>query len=126
MLLSLIGFVIFLSSFYLVFFLSSKIWYSFFVIGGFLFLEGFNSRKDFSILKDFKKFIFIWFVFALIGVLLEIIGNFYLDKWDYPNYSKLDYIIHVVLIGYPFVGFFAMELFVFLEKQLSVKYFNVI
>ena len=110
------GFTILLLGLYLAFFMHSKIWYSFFVIGGFLFLESLNSKEGFSVLNDKKKFLFVFFIFAILGILIEIVGNLWLNLWDFPNLNKLDYLIHVIIITYPLVSFFGLELFVLINR----------
>ncbi|OHA23868.1 MAG: hypothetical protein A3B11_01150 [Candidatus Taylorbacteria bacterium RIFCSPLOWO2_01_FULL_44_26] len=106
---------------YLAFFAHSSIWYSFFVIGGFFLLEGINSKKDFSLLKNYQTFLYTWLLFVLITILTEIIGNFLLNAWTYPYFGLVDYFIHVILIGYPFTFFFAMEFFVLVKRYTSSK-----
>src|SRR4051812_26447828 len=109
------GILILLSGLYLAFFWHSTIWYSFFVVGGFLFLEGINSKRGFSILGNRKSFVYTWLIFILLGILVELIGNLWFDGWDYP-FGIAAYFIHVILIGYPFVAFFGMEFFVLIKK----------
>ena len=115
------GFIVFLAGLYLAFIQHSAIWYSFFVVGGFLLFEGINKQKGFSVLKHPKNFLLVWFYFALIGITVEIIGNYWLDMWDYPAYDAWKYILHVITIGYPFVGFFGLQLFVYLREKFSEK-----
>lgn len=41
--------------------------------------------------------------------------------WIYPYLSGLQYAFHVLLVGYPFTGFFALELFVWFQGFPSVR-----
>ena len=121
-----LGLAIFVWGLYLAFFQHSDIWYSVFLIGGFLFLEGINSRKGFSVLKNRKWFLLTWLIFIAITIVLEIIGNSWLNLWDYPTFNKLDYLIHVLVIGYAFTGFFSLEFFVFLQRIFTSRKIQII
>ncbi len=121
-----LGLVIFALGLYLAFSQHSDIWYSVFLIGGFLLLEGINSQKGFSVLKKQKKFLLTWLIFIAITVALEIIGNLWLNLWDYPTFNKLDYLIHALVIGYAFTGFFGLEFFVLLQKYFPSQRAQVV
>lgn len=110
------GLIIFLFGLYLALFQHSDIWYSFFLIGGFLLLEGINFPRGFSVLKNPKWFLITWLIFIGITVVVELIGNSWLNLWDYPTFNKFDYFIHVLIIGYAFTGFFGLEFFVLLQN----------
>ena len=115
------GIAVFLFGLYSAFFVHSKIWYSFFVVGGFLFLESINSRDENSVFSNKKRFIALFFAFFMAGIIIEIVGNLLLNMWDYPSYKKLDYIIHVLIIGYPFVCLFGLEFLTLLTKFFHSK-----
>ena len=103
------GLATFLFGLYLAFFTHSKIWDSFFVVGGFLFLEFVNSKRGNSILSDKKRFLTLFFAFFIAGIIIEIIGNLWLNMWKLPNLNKSEYIFHVLLVGYPFSCLFGLE-----------------
>lgn len=121
-----LGLVMFVLGLYLAFFQHSDIWYSVFLVGGFLFLEGINSQRGFSVLKNKKWFLLTWLIFIVITIAVEIVGNLWLNLWDYPTFNQLDYIIHVLIIGYPFSGFFGLEFFVLLQKCFSSRKAQII
>ena len=116
--LSLAGIVLLLTGLYLAFVANSPFWYSPFIIGGFLFFEGLNRPHQFSVLKNPRGFLITWFTFILITIGVEFVGGFWLHLWYYPAYGTFDYLIHVVLIGYAFTGFFGLELFVFVLNKI--------
>ena len=115
------GIAAFLLGLYLAFFIHSKIWFSFFVVGGFLFLESINSKRGNSIFSNKKRFLTLFFAFFIAGIIIEIIGNLWLNMWDYPSYKKLYYTAHVLIIGYPFVCLFGLEFLILLTKFFHSK-----
>ena len=120
------GLVLFVFGLYLAFFQHSDIWYSVFLIGGFLFLEGINYPNGFSVLKNRKWFLKTWLIFISITVVFEVIGNLYLNLWDYPTFNRLDYLIHAIIIGYAFTGFFGLEFFCFIQRIFISKKAQII
>lgn len=121
-----IGLIIFIFGLYLAFSKHSNVWYSVFVIGGFLFLEGINYPKGFSVLKNRKWFLRTWLIFIIIAVITEIIGNLWLNIWNYPAFNKLDYLVNVLIIGYPFIIFFGLEFFVLLQRIFTSRKSQII
>jgi len=121
-----IGAAIFILGLFLAFFEHSDIWYSFFLIGGFLLLEGVNYTDGFSVLKNPRRFLETCLIFLGITVLIEIIGNFWLNLWNYPTFGRLDYFIHVLIIGYVFTFFFGLEFFVLIKRLVRSKPVRVI
>ena len=115
------GIAAFLLGLYLAFFIHSKIWYSFFVVGGFLFLEFINSKKGNSMFSDKKRFLPLFFAFFIAGIIIEIIGNLWLNMWELPNLNKYEYIFHVLLIGYPFPCLFGLQFLTLLTKFFHSK-----
>ena len=115
------GIAAFLFGLYLAFFIHSKIWYSFFVIGGFLFLESINSKRENSIFSDKKRFLALFFAFFIAGIIIEIIGNLWLNMWKLPDLNKSEYIFHVLLIGYPFPCLFGLEFLTLLSRFFPSK-----
>lgn len=99
-------------------FYSNVTWYSYFVIGGTLFLAYINSKlKNESILgKSRIYFLKTYGLYLLFAVLIEIIGAFLLGFWEYPSFGVADKVIHVFLISYPFAFFFIHESFNLLRK----------
>ena len=124
--LTLTGLVLFVFGLYLAFFQHSDIWYSVFLVGGFLFLEGINYPKGFSVLKNRKWFLKTWLIFIVIAVVIEIIGNLWLNLWDYPTFNKLNYLIHLLVTGYVFTGFFGLEFFVLVQRIFKSKKSQII
>jgi len=120
------GLILFVFGLYLAFFQHSNIWYSFFVIGGFLLFEGINYQKGFSVLKNIKWFLQTWLIFIVIGTVIEIIGNLWLNLWDYPTFSRLNYLIHLFITGYVFTGFFGLEFFVLLQRIFPSRKLQII
>jgi hypothetical protein len=90
-------------------------------MGGFLLLEGINYQKGFSVLKNKKWFLLTWLIFMALTIFVEIIGNLWLNLWDYPTFNTLDYLIHVIVIGYAFTGFFGLEFFVIVQRTFISK-----
>lgn len=92
-------------------------WYTPFTIGGFLFLEGVNLPV-FSVLRKPRHFFAAWLTLIALATMIEIIGNTWIDAWDYPGFTTVQYIVEVLVIGYPFVGFFTLELFALLQRTV--------
>ena len=111
-----IGLGLFLLGLYLAFIQHSPIWYTPYLIGGFLSFEGIKSRTGFSVLKYPRKFVLVWLIFLFIAVVVELTGNYLLDLWNYPSFGMLDYFLHVILIGYAFTLFSGLGFFVFLQN----------
>ncbi|MBI2173386.1 MAG: hypothetical protein HYT73_04255 [Candidatus Aenigmarchaeota archaeon] len=103
-------------------FYSNILWYSYFVVGGTLFLAYANCRlKNDSILKHDRKYILKTYgIYLLFTILIEIAGRFVLGLWNYPFFSLMDEFVHVFLIGYPFVFFFVRESFVMINKKTGL------
>jgi hypothetical protein len=99
----------------------SRIWYTPFVVGGFLLLETVNGSNRFSVLKHTQYFLKLWLIFLGMTIAIETVGDQWLNLWFYPRLSGLAYVFHVLIIGYPFTGFFALELFVWLQSVPFVR-----
>jgi hypothetical protein len=112
------GIIVLISGLYLAFIDHSPIWYSFFLVGSFLFLEGINQKKGYSLLKNWRAFLLVWLIFIAITILTEWIGKFALHAWEYPHFGRIDYLIHVILIGYPIAFFVAIEFFVIIKRYV--------
>ncbi len=107
---------------------SSPVWFSFFAIGGSLFLGFLTFRQKsssvFSLGRD--KLIHTYMIYLIFGILIEFVGRFILGLWKYPSFDLVDEIIHVYLIGYPFVFFFVHEFFRLVRMKISNFYLVVI
>ena len=57
--------------------------------------------------------------YLLFTLLIEFVGRFILNFWDYPSFNLEDRIIHVFLIGYPFAFFFIHESFKLIHKKVD-------
>ena len=102
-------------------FYSNVTWYSYFAVGGTLFLGyinyAFGNRSIFKILEDnWKNVIKIYVVYLVFAIIIEVIGRFWLGFWEYPSFNVVDQVIHVFLIGYPFALFFIYESFVLIRR----------
>jgi len=106
-------------------FYSNINWYAYFVIGGTFFLGYINYKlKNKSIFKKLEKNkneIFKTYLYYLsAGIIIELIGRFFLNFWHYPSLSGLNEIIQVFFIFYPFGLFFIYETFVLIRKKVIV------
>ena len=54
-------------------------------------------------------------------IAIEAVGDWWLNLWIYPRLARLAYVFHVLIIGYPFTGFFALELFAWLQSFSWVR-----
>jgi hypothetical protein len=99
---------------------SNVTWYSYFVIGGTLFLAWINQiLKNDSIFEKGKYYLLKTFVLYLIfTVLIEIVGRFILNFWNYPSFNLVDKLLNVFLIGYPFAFFFIHESFKLIRRKV--------
>ena len=55
--------------------------------------------------------VFQYMIYALLGVVIDIVGQYILGWWGYPDLPLPLQIFHVYLLGYPFSFFFAFELY---------------
>jgi hypothetical protein len=99
----------------------STFWYSAFVVGGFLLLEAVNGSKGFSVLKHTEHFLKVWLIFFGLAIAIEVLGRLWLNLWSYPRLHGLQYVFHVLIVGYPFVGFFSLEFLVWLQSFSWVR-----
>jgi len=78
------------------------------VIGVWLIFDYFSSTKNkktaFSLIlnKKWKKFLQLYLLLAIIGVLIELIGQYFLGFWFYPELPPTIMII-LIPIFYPFI-----------------------
>jgi len=111
--------------------LHSTIWYSFFLIGGVLFLGAMNifigNNSVLKLIEKNKKRLFLIYIYYIVWtILIEIIGRFWLNLWYYPSFDSINQLIHVFIIGYPFAFFFIYESFLILEKIVKKFWLAVI
>ena len=106
-------------------FFSNVFWYDYFTIGGTFFLGyinyKINNKSIFEILEKNKtKFFKMYFLYVIAAIVIELIGRFILNFWDYPSLSPLEKVIHSFLIGYPFAFFFINESFILINKKIKL------
>lgn len=112
-----IGVVLFGFGLYLAYGTHSDIWYTPYLIGGFLTLERLNSQYGFSILRRRSWSFGVWLVCIAFTLAAELLYNGLLDLWDYPSYDRVEFTVHVALIGWPMTAFFWLE-FIALCRQM--------
>ena len=100
---------------------SNVIWYSYFVIGGTFFLAWINQfLKNDSLFDKNKVYLLKTYgIYIIFTIIIEIIGRFILNFWQYPSFNLVNQVIHVFLIGYPFALFFIHESFKLIIKKVS-------
>lgn len=99
---------------------SNVIWFSYFAIGGTLFLAWINNMlKNDSLFEKSKIYVLKTYgIYLLFAILIEIVGELMLNLWNYPSFDLKSKVIHVFLIGYPFVFFFIHESFKIILKKV--------
>lgn len=103
-------------------------WYTYFTIGGTLFLGYINySKKNENILTNFeknpKRILKIYLFYVLMAVVTEYLGRVVLNMWIFGPFNTSQVIIHGFLIGYPFAFFFVYESFILIKEK--IKSFNL-
>ncbi len=96
-------------------------WYSYFIVGGTLFLAWINYVLNNDSLFE-KRRIYIlktYGIYLLFTILVEVVGRVILNLWEYPSFGLVDKLINVFLIGYPFNLFFLHEFFKLIRKKVS-------
>jgi hypothetical protein len=91
-----------------------------FAIGLLLFTIGLNSGSEISYVKlimsnQSKKAKIIFFYSALIGLILEIIGNFVLRLWYYPALARFPVLFIGILFFYGIFGIVVRETYIYLK-----------
>lgn len=99
---------------------SNVTWYSYFVIGGTFFLAWINQiLKNDSLFEKSKIYLLkTYAIYLFFTILIEIVGRFIFNFWNYPSFNLVDEIVHVFLIGYPFAFFFIHESFKLVQKKV--------
>jgi len=130
--LGLIGLFISLFGIYSAIFKTNIYWYSYFVIGSFLFFD----RLDASINNDsnitrllqgrWQTLFYSYLTFFLSALVIDLLmGRYLANIFLYPHYDNIDIYIHVILIGYPFAFLSCSALYRFLHglfhRILAIK-----
>lgn len=63
-------------------------------------------------------------IYAMIGVVIELIGQQLLGWWSY-SFSPILEVIHVILLGYPFMFFMLFELYVLAQWFLRYMWLTI-
>jgi hypothetical protein len=99
---------------------SNVTWYSYFVVGVTFFFAWINQiLKNDSLFEKSKIYLLKTYgLYLFFTILIEIIGRFILNFWNYPSFNLTDKVIHVFLIGYPFAFFSIYESFKLIRKKV--------
>lgn len=106
-------------------------WYSYFVIGGTLFLAYVNyAMGNENLFEKCRKmpvrFAKLYAVFVCVGIASEAAGRMVLHLWYLHPFSLAEEILHVYAVGYPFALFLAYESFTIIRKHVKSLYASVI
>jgi hypothetical protein len=98
---------------------SSVTWFSYYVIGGTLFLAWLNQllKNDSLFTKSIPNLLKTYGIYLLFAILIEVVGRYILHFWAYPSFNQTEIAIHVYLIGYPFVFFFIYESYILIRTK---------
>ena len=94
------------------------------VVGVWLVFDYLSSRMknkttlDLLINANYKKFIMLYLSLAILGGLIEIIGNLLLNFWTYTFLSPIVLIISIPLF-YPFILMSFIEMYAFINSLLK-------
>jgi hypothetical protein len=106
-------------------------WYSFYVIGAFIFFGSLNLKnKNKTVFTLFfenklKKIATIYLACSFLGFLLDVIyGRIIGNLWHYPHLFGIWSFIIPVFVYYPFGGLKLYEMFYFFKFKLSKIYKN--
>jgi len=99
-------------------------WYSYFVVGGAIFLACINYTKGENTLiglykENKKKLVEIYLLYTVAALLIELVGRGILGLWQYNFASSAAEIINVFLVTYQFAFFFIYELHTLLKKRIK-------
>jgi hypothetical protein len=107
--LGLIGFFISFYGIYSAIFNANIYWYSYFVIGSFLFFDPLDAavNKDSNITRllqgHWQTVFYSYLTFILSALVIDLlIARYIANMFLYPHYDITDFFIHVIWIGYPF------------------------
>ncbi len=119
-----LGFIMLVYSIVSAIFYNNIYWYSYFVIGGTLFLAYLNfmlkndsliTRFNKNKINEFKKYVY----YLLFAISIEFIGRYILNLWEYSYFNLNDIIFNVLIIGYPFAFFFVYESFIMIRSKFD-------
>lgn len=103
-------------------------WYSFYVIGAFMFFGSLNyklgSKSVFSYVlnRKYKPFLLIYTLGLFLALLVDIIyGRNIATLWYYPNLKGIYDFVFPLLFYYPFGGLQVYEIFYFCKTVLAKK-----
>lgn len=101
-------------------------WYSFYIIGAFVFFGSLNYKlKSNTVFKylvnrKFGKFLIVYILGVLVGLFVDVIyGRNVARLWYYPHLNGVWDLIFPVLLYYPFGGLQVYEIFYFVKTILS-------
>ncbi|MBI2110341.1 hypothetical protein HYT51_01000 [Candidatus Woesearchaeota archaeon] len=121
-----IGFILVVGSILASIFLKFPFWYSFYVIGAFIFFGTFNytlkTKSVFSYIlsNKWKNFLFIYIISVFFGFFVDIIyGRLIGDLWYYPYLNGIWDYFFPIFFYYPFGGLQVYEIFYFLKAKFS-------
>jgi hypothetical protein len=96
-------------------------WYSYFVIGSFLFFDRLDAflNKDSNLTRllrgSWQPLFFTYSIFVIAALIIDLLmGRFLSNMIIYPHFDASDRVIHVILIGYPFAFLSCSALYRFL------------
>lgn len=117
-----IGLIISLYGTHSAIFNANMYWYSYFVIGSFLFFDRLDVfvNNDSNITRllqgRWQTLFYSYLTFFLSALVVDLlIGRYLADMIRYPHYDNLESFIHVILIGYPFAFLSCSALYRFLH-----------
>ncbi|MBI2632718.1 hypothetical protein HYW75_06965 [Candidatus Pacearchaeota archaeon] len=105
-------------------------WHFLAAIGVWFFSDYLASKKTKDtalqiLMRDKKKFLKLYFIMFLIGIIIEIIGRFILQFWSYSFINSPIFEL-VLLIYYPFILFSFRELYVAFTRATEKKWMAMI
>lgn len=123
------GFLLLICSIFSSIFLQFYYWYSFYVIGAFLFFGSLNCKNKnktvFSLLYEGEllKFLIVYFLGLVLGFSVDVIyGRYIANLWYYPHLPETMSLVIPLFIYYPFGGLQIYEIFYFLKSKLRQKF----
>lgn len=101
-------------------------WYSFYVLGAFIFFGSMNYRMgsksvySYILSKKWMRFIIIYSTGVIFGLLVDIVyGRNVANLWYYPHLGGIGNFLVPILLYYPFGGLQVYEIFYFCKGFLS-------
>jgi hypothetical protein len=110
---------------YAAIFAGSPYWYSYFVLGLFLFLDrcdafcNHDSNLNRLCSHNWRTPVYTYLVYLAGALVLDLLIGSYIGKlWVYPHFNWFERFINVILIGYPFAFFSCAAFYRVLVKLL--------